>query len=149
MNLESLTDVQIKEIAAKNGMDIEIHCRDQIPRTKSEKWNLLNLDKHTGEGTHWTAYKNGTNQIYFDSFGIIPPEELAEMFEDEYIFNTKQIQDINSNACGWYCLAFIRYMTQPIPLKEEEAQYKRFVSMFNKNTCFNDFILGGFINRNL
>lgn len=145
--MNSLTDVQIKEIALKNGLKIDIHSRDQIPRTKSEKWNILNLDKHTGEGTHWTAYKNGTNQIYFDSFGIIPPEELAEIFDDDYIFNTTQIQDVKSSACGWYCLAFIRFMCQPISPKEEAKQYKKFVSMFNENPCFNDHILNKLISQ--
>lgn len=143
MNLGSLTDVQIKEIASKNGLDIEIYCRDTIPRTKSEKWSILNLDKSSGDGTHWTAYKNGTNKIYFDSMGVVPPQELDDIFEDDYIYNTTQIQDLNSTACGWYCLAFICFMCLPrgVSPKDESKQFKRFISLFNRVTCFNDYIL--------
>ncbi len=142
--MNELSNVQLEQMARDNGFEVKIYTRDQIPRTKSEKWNILNLDKATGPGTHWTAYKNGKNKIYFDSFGCVPPQELDDIFEDDYIYNTKQIQDLNSSACGWYCMAFIKFMLNPTSL-DDISKFKLFTELFSDDTIFNERYLSNMI----
>lgn len=142
--MNELSNVQLEQMARDNGFEVNIYCRDQIPKTKSEKWNLLNLDKANSTGTHWTAYKNGKNKIYFDSFGCVPPQELDDLFDDDYIYNTKQIQDLNSEACGWYCIAFIKFMLNPCSLNDID-KFKLFTSLFSNNTTLNERVLADLI----
>lgn len=63
---------------------------------------ILNLGSNIGyEGTHWVcAYQNE----YFDSFGLAPPNELSHLN-----WTPLQIQKIDEEYCGQYCLMFIHY----------------------------------------
>lgn len=58
--------------------------RDDLPKTGPKKYEaaIINLDKKTGSGKHWVAYrKNDNKETYFDSFGNLqPPRELLEYF---------------------------------------------------------------------
>jgi len=72
-----------------------------------------------GRNTHWIALcvKNDT-VIYFDSFGVVPPLKILrlikkyshEIGEIEYMYNKKEIQNINGGYCGEYCILFLYYM---------------------------------------
>ena len=62
---------------------------------------IINLDDPHGPGIHWTCY---INSMYFDSFGLPPPENLN--FIKRY--NILQYQDPKSVLCGNYCLSFFK-----------------------------------------
>jgi len=83
--------------------------RNQKPRVK--ECGIINLDND--QGTHWTAYRKNKNiVIYFDPFGIQPPNEVIDYFKAFKIYyTTEQIQDLNSNICGLLCLSFLKSYT--------------------------------------
>jgi hypothetical protein len=66
-------------------------------------------DSDDGGGTHWTVfyYNKPLDSIYFDSYGFIAPEIVQDKISP-YIYNDyDQIQDMNSSACGYFCISFI------------------------------------------
>ena len=102
-----ITDTKIKHILGKklNG----IFMKDEIPMILKNGWYIFNMDDSTDprNGTHWVAFKRKkNNDFYFDPIGIIPPIEILEKCK-KCIYNTKQIQDKDSTACGWFCIAII------------------------------------------
>lgn len=129
-----ITDTKIKSILGKklNG----IFMKDEIPKKLKNGWYIFNMDDSTDprNGTHWVAFKRKkNNDFYFDPIGIIPPlEVLAEC--KECIYNTKQIQDRNSTACGWFCIAVILW-------DKKWGNINRFVNCFSDNPKKNDLIL--------
>lgn len=64
-------------------------------------------------GTHWVAYYNHPNSKYiefFDSFGLPPAKEIKDFLlksRKNIIMNSGQIQDIESQACGYFCIDYI------------------------------------------
>jgi hypothetical protein len=60
--------------------------------------------------------------------------EVDKRFKS-YVYNTSQIQDINSTACGFYCIGFIIYMNSQ---KNKMEGYKSFVNLFSSDTKEND-----------
>jgi hypothetical protein len=63
---------------------------------------------------------------YNDSFGFVPPLEVEKKIKP-YLYNDKDIQDWNSCACGWYCLAFIKFLHDK---QNKEMAFKEFLKMF-------------------
>jgi hypothetical protein len=125
-----LTNDQIEELAERLEIPLAF-CgyKSDLPKTiETNKGYIINLDneydldgKQNG-GTHWTCfyvakYPNGkTEAIYFDSYAAPPPEivnvRLRRNFGINYVPHTrKNIQSLLNNACGWFCLAFLHFIT--------------------------------------
>ncbi len=79
-------------------------------------------------GSHWVAWfiKNGSNRIYFDSFGCITPDELQRYmktkteYKDDILCiqrNTDQIQKPNTQICGQLCLYILKELSSGIKFK--------------------------------
>ena len=67
---------------------------------------MVNLDDSVGKVLIWVVISNfNGNLLYFDSFGVIPPEEILKL--GEVIYNVYRIQDMSSNLCGLFCLDFL------------------------------------------
>jgi hypothetical protein len=51
------------------------------------------------------VYRSGA--LYFDPFGVDMPKEVERFLSPfkPIPFNNRQIQNIRSEVCGWYCLA--------------------------------------------
>jgi len=106
-----------------NNHDIEIHLKKYnikingiIMSNELNKLNMgfyvVNLDRMGGGGTHWTClYFDNKINIYFDSYGKPPPAHISNLLKPIFIYNKEQIQSIKSTACGWYCIAWIRFMS--------------------------------------
>jgi len=62
------------------------------------------------------------------------------IFVSKYIYYVSiyDIQDFNSEACGYYCLAFIKFLYDK---NDKELAFKEFLKMFGKKTIENDNIL--------
>ena len=124
-----LSDKQIEELSTKMNIPLEeVIFKDECPKTflfnKSYVINLEDTYKEDGtlnNGSHWTClqvnkYPNGKIEgIYFDPFGIAPPTEIIECYKrttdkSHMPHNTKDIQSLMSNACGWYCCAFLHFI---------------------------------------
>ena len=135
-----LTDGQINHIM--NGYNIPFHgcfIKDRLPSRLSNGAYIINLN-----GTsHWTALiKNGRHFYYFDSFGCPAPIEVIQKISPQYIFNHKDIQDLDSSSCGWFVIAFLRYMYKKENL---EKSFNTFINLFSNDTRSNEFILKTFL----
>ena len=121
--------------------------REDVPLELKSGNYIINLDDSTGPGTHWTCLiKNNNIYFYFDSMGVIAPARICELYKP-LIYNRQQIQDINSSACGYYCIFFIKYMN--IKNKNLLDIYKDFNYLFSNNTLYNDRILKKLMTRSL
>lgn len=120
---------------------------DIHPKTKRKIFSLIfNLSKHNEEGTHYIAiFANAKTLMYFDPFG----KKCKNKHIKRFIANNKQtrkikevkrtIQSLNSNFCGFFCLAFILSQELKIPLS-------KFFKMFhNDDLNLNDDVITEFI----
>jgi hypothetical protein len=120
-----------------------VYSKDQLPPTQElirTKFYIVNMQDHDeGEGTHWVVfyYNKPLTSIYFDSFGFPPPEDVEEVIK-EYIYNDEDIQDLESTACGYFCIAFIKFLHDK---QDKQEAYKTFVKIFKLDTSQNDRIL--------
>ena len=58
-----------------------IYSRDGLPKKIKKECGIINLDDITGPGTHWVCYRNIDSVVeYFDSFGLIMPNEALVYF---------------------------------------------------------------------
>lgn len=125
-----LTNDQVEELAERMNVPL-VFCgfKSDLPKKiQSNKGYIINLDneydtegKRNG-GTHWTCfyvaeYPNGkVESIYFDSYGAPPPEivkiRLRRSFGITYVpYTKKNIQSLMNSACGWFCLAFLHFVS--------------------------------------
>jgi hypothetical protein len=117
-----------------------VYSKDQLPTLQRNKFYILNLESSdAGRGSHWTVffYNKPLTSIYYDSFGFIAPLEVQEKITP-YIYNENEIQNYKSSACGYYCIAFIKFLHNKT--NKEEA-FKTFLKLFNLQTFKNDKIL--------
>ncbi len=164
-----LTDKQLEDLCLKMNVPLEdIIFKDHSPTTfKFNKSYIINLEDEYDEGgalnsgSHWTClqvnkYPNGKIQgLYFDSFGIPPPTEILETYKrttgkSHMPHNTKDIQSLMSNACGWYCCAFLHFINnfshRTKDLYDDTENFLDFFDDLNKSADFkkNEFILKHF-----
>jgi hypothetical protein len=94
--------------------------------------------------SHWVAMcRDGNNFFYFDSFGVVPPQKLEDMImqgsrDGLYCYNTKEIQAINSSSCGFYCVAFLKWMSRA---KQKYRAFQDFKNLFSDKYLKNEEIL--------
>jgi hypothetical protein len=92
----------------------EIALKDNFKTKIKPGFYICNLDDDNGAGTHWTCfYVVGKFCLYFDSFGLPMPNEIKR-YTKKYtpLSFPNQIQDIRSEACGYYCLDFIQHFSK-------------------------------------
>ena len=144
MALTTTNDIQLKEYAEKMGLPLNnILMRDEMNYLNEEGFYIINLDNSNGNGTHWTSlFYHPLNSYYFDSYGFVPPLEVEKKIRP-YIYNDADIQDFNSEACGYYALAFIKFLYDK---SNKEVAFKEFLRLFKNNTKENDDILKKYLN---
>ena len=89
-----------------------VYSRDALPtKILKNEVEIINLDSQIGPGTHWVAYRNGENGAeYFDSFGLIMPNEVMKYFSTgakRIHYSGDEIQERDSVLCGYWCLYFL------------------------------------------
>jgi hypothetical protein len=116
-----------------------VYPKDRLNKPLKNGFYIINLQDSGGPGTHWTAlYKiNDGFSLYWDSFGFPPPENIEDIVY-KYEYNKKQIQDIDSTSCGFYCVAFIKFMYNK---QDKLTAFNTFCNLFGTNTKDNEFIL--------
>ena len=136
VELKALTDIQLTELAKKLNLPLEnILMRDEMNELKNDGFYIINLDTSENTGTHWTSmYKHPLQSYYFDSYGFVPPLEV-EIKIKPYLYNERDIQDWNSKACGWFCIAFIIFLCDK---NDKEIASKEFLNLFSRDTKEND-----------
>jgi hypothetical protein len=139
----TLSNIDIEEILKSQKIKVTVYMKDELPLTLKRGFYVINLQSSTvGSGTHWTAlYYNSKHSYYFDPFGFIAPTEVEQKL-NEYTFNNKQIQNLKSTACGYYCIAFIIFMNKR---KNKKLGFIIFVDEFSTNTEKNDKLLYNYL----
>ena len=96
--------------------------KDTLKKIQPNSSYILNLnsefdsDGKRNTGSHWTALitDDMSRCLYFDSYGLSEPNEircLAKTNQYKIGHTTKNIQSLMSNLCGFFCLAFINFLT--------------------------------------
>jgi hypothetical protein len=112
---------------------------DKMPSKLSNGYYVVNLNGHS----HWTVLlKDGKKYFYFDSYSFPASQEIEDQI-GEYIYSDVQLQDMNSTSCGFYCLAFMKWMEKN---KNKELAYTNFLKLFTKDTKENESILHSLLN---
>lgn len=121
------SDKQLYKYASELGIKNLIICRlkDVSKFMNDQKINnlIINLD-NDGNGTHWVSV-NKSKSLYFDSYAQSIPESLMP-FGLKQASTVKELQNINSETCGWLCLLFLQYVN----FKTVKQFYKLFKDVY-------------------
>ena len=109
-----LTNFELLDIANKMNIDCIDGCyyKDELilQKFKPNKAYVINLanSDDDNDGTHWTCLYSKKNKdditeyIYFDSTGVIYPDEVKQFTNQPKIpYNKKNIQPSYNDACGF------------------------------------------------
>jgi hypothetical protein len=142
--MNELSNFELMDIIQDMKLDYHfggVFSKDQLPKELiREKFYIVNLQDHdAGSGTHWTVfyYNKPLTSIYFDSYGFIAPLDVENSIKP-YIYNDAEIQDFDSSACGYFCIAFIKFLHNK---ENKQEAYKTFLKLFQLQTLKNDKIL--------
>jgi hypothetical protein len=164
-----LTNFDIERIAKKLDLPIiGVFSKNELYNTKrkigSYYINLMDNDKTDAEGnngSHWVFAKiysdddrdeaegdnhKVCNALYFDPFGFGMPKAVSSFlspFKPIYC-NNREIQNINSTQCGWYCLACDYALEHHQEGKTYLDDYVKFLNMWSDNPKKNLAILKEF-----
>lgn len=112
-----LSDVRIGQLVKKYRLRDFGGCvaKDQLIYRNPGKFYIINMQNHTGGGTHWVLLDARNPRVfqYCDSFGVIPPTEVVNWTRAHGArlrVNKVDMQSYHSDACGWYCLYMIAQM---------------------------------------
>ena len=137
----SLSNFDIMKIIQSQGVDDfkGVYMKDQLPDKLERGSYIINLQSSKeGNGTHWVClYYTPNYSYYYDSFGFIAPLEVQKKIIP-YMYNDLEIQDIDSTACGFYCVAFVLYLNKKMNI---EKAFMEFINLFGKDTERNEAIL--------
>ena len=118
-----------------------------ILRSKSQTQAfVINTDRQGSPGSHWVGLIVSDGKCcYFDSFGcenlnLDILNALKNVGIKRYNFNSKQIQSVYSDKCGFYCVAFILSFCYGI-------SYRKFIDIFSDDLAKNDEICLQFLNE--
>ena len=148
-----LTNFDLEKIAKNYDVKlIGIYSKNELDKLPIENGNyIINLDDNIG--SHWTALNINKNKgIYFDSFGCVPPQNVISFVKQKpnikFGYNNFIIQDLESEKCGFYCIAFLLFLNR----SKNKDIYKAtndFIELFKDNTLENDEILKKYLLKNL
>ena len=119
-----------------------------ISRNNDTQAFVINTSNSNSPGEHWTALiLDNKKCFFFDSFGLeILNLDILKQIKNQgisnYKYNSKQIQPISSNNCGYYCIAFIVSYMYNYTLES-------FLCMFSNNPSNNNVICYNFLRKYL
>lgn len=161
-----LSNTQVEELAKRMRVPLEgVFFKSQLKEMKMEpnRSYIINLEDEFDEvgqrnpGSHYTCFqynkypKGNDEYVYFDSFGVCPPEEVLEFCGVKNMpYSEVDIQSLMCDACGWFCLAFLHFINA-WEGRSKSLYYdcEHFTSLFNdlnKNTewKYNEWVLKQF-----
>ena len=140
-----ITNFELEELAQKHKVPLNaVVCKDQLPPTPRPGGYIVNMQDSTeGNGTHWVCvYIENKHALYFDSFGCLPPIEIVNFLKpfQPYLYNKKDIQNIRSSICGYYCFYVLWFISRhkQVPFKQ---RYESMLMQFSKDPEENKRIL--------
>ena len=112
---------------------------DRMPTNLKNGFYIINLNGRS----HWTCLmKDGKDYYYFDSYGFVASQEVEDQI-GEYIYSDIDIQHLNSSSCGFFCIAWMRYMQDH---KNKKLAFSNFLKLFNEDSKKNEVILNKLLN---
>jgi len=143
-----LTNFDLEDIAEKDGLDlIGVFSKNMLPMERIAGSYIINLQNYEdGDGTHWVACKIFPNKkcCYFDPFGFPMPMEINSFLMPfkPVAQSNREIQNIKSVKCGYFCLAFIKYFNDFNYKKNDVYEaYDDWLNCFSNNSNTNDKIV--------
>ena len=148
--LTTLSNSELMSIALKIKLKLNgIYMKDELKTPLKQGCYIINLQNHDEPGSHWTCFIKDKDCIYYhDSFGAVPPQNEYDIFShemDNIYTNTSDHQNIDSSSCGWWCIAFLYYMTNSKGNMLDRM--KKFNKKFITDTKRNELILKKYIDR--
>ena len=144
-----LTNVELEDGMKKHNIPLmnPIVSKDVLLTLPKKDGNyIVNMENNRDSkgnflsGTHWVCFRMENDRaVYFDSFGMPPPLQIRDFLKGKKVkYNDRQIQNIHATTCGYYCLAFlfyITYMRKKIPDLFKRFQWflSHFVDHVEKN----------------
>ena len=150
-----LTNFDLEGMAQKDELDlIGVFSKDKLPTKRLAGDYIINLQNfEDGGGTHWVACKIFDNKkcCYMDAFGFDCPPDIKEFLTPfrPFAFNTREIQDLKSEKCGYFCLAFLRHVKDFDCKNDVYKEFYDFLNSFSNNTKTNDVIVMEMVNRKM
>jgi hypothetical protein len=109
---------------------------DRMPTKLKNGFYIINLNGRS----HWTCLmKDDDKFYYFDSYGFVASQEVEDQI-GEYMYSDLQLQHLNSSSCGFFVIAWMRYM-QNHKHKDKKICYKSFLKLFSNDPKENELIL--------
>jgi hypothetical protein len=147
--MNTLSNIDIINIINKYNLSYcfgGVFSKDKLPLLKPNTFYIINLEDHDkGPGTHWTAfYYNTLKSIYFDPFGFVAPLDVQNKIKP-YIYNDDEIQNIDTSSCGFYCIAFIKFLHDKA---NKYNAFNSFVHIFKLDTLKNEKVLYNILYNN-
>ena len=109
--------------------------RDQVIDCIPQHSYVINLNESDEPGSHWVAMFFGSSLVlYFDSFGLAPPQELLMLCKKHrinYAYNNTHYQALTSVLCGYYCLFFLNEISKRLGHITLNL-HKRLYTVFNE-----------------
>lgn len=142
--------LQLEEYAKKLKIPlIEVLSKDELVGRVLTGAYIINMQDSTGGGTHWVLLMVFPNKdvIYFDPFGLPPPEQVKTFIKKRIAISNRDIQDMTATTCGYWCLGCAHYMTH----HKKRPVYERFddwLNIFKVDTKKNDQILLEYLKAN-
>ena len=124
----SLTNLQLIDLSKRMGFPLAgVFYKSEL-KDQPLKYNtsyVVNLEDEYDEqgrpnnGSHYVCCyvkkcPNGNIQpIAFDSYGVAPCKEIVDFIGLGHTppYSTKDIQSVMNSACGWFCCAFLYFIT--------------------------------------
>ena len=133
-----LTDLQLKQLCSHFKIPlVGIFEKDDIKYLRDGNY-IINLNGHS----HWTGLvKDAKGTYYWDSFGFPAPQNINDL-ASPYCYNSKDVQDINTSSCGYYVLAFLKFLNRK---PNKTVLYANFVDLFDDDPTRNEAILRGLL----
>jgi len=152
-----LTNIQLESMTKYYNIPLISCCmKNELPKSVLDGGYIINLQSSPLSGSHWTAlFIKGSQAMFCDSFGATPSIEVVNFVKQRgeqmrLGYNNCIIQDLHSNNCGYYCIAFLLFMKNK--LKRTQAVYStadKYLKTYTKNTDLNDVILAEIIDENI
>jgi hypothetical protein len=86
---------------------------------------IINLENSNQLGSHWIMYYKTPESerspeicIGYSSYGDPLPDELKNYLGDKIYTSDIQIQDFQSKACGYYCLAILFLLSKGVKFED-------------------------------
>lgn len=162
-----LTNYDIEKICEKLDLPlVGVFMKDDLPKKRKIGSYIINMDNSSGEGTHWVFAKIFSDSdrfdssssssddnsfrycgaLYFDPFGIGMPVEIEDFLKPfgKKAINKKQIQNVSSTQCGWYCIYCDYFLEEHKKGKSYIDDFRAFLDIWDDDTKKNLSLLKKF-----